>query len=361
MTYIDWLHRFDYEYSVFDSNIQFFQESTDKSSFKKKMWHSLKKHIGLLTNIVADYNVILQLSKLSLRQTNNLSTSYVEYAKNLKLVTVCSGLSKHFTNSQIKDGIVGEDAYFISSQQGKCDVIGVADGVGGWSSIGIDPSIFSFNLMKQCKRIVEKDELNIYKNNNPVSVKAPMQILEKAYKTMVESKDDKLIGSATACILLFDYASHNLFSANLGDSGFVVIRDNKIIHRSVEQQHYFNCPYQLAIYPLNMSRNIQTDGAESAIKNSFKLIEGDLICLATDGLWDNLNDDMLLKMLKNKFENSNDIQLAADNIVEHTVKLSLDAQYLSPFAIAAKQHQRDYEGGKPDDITVLLARVTYSD
>lgn len=56
---------------------------TDKASFKKKMWHSLKKHIGLLTNIVADYSVILQLSKLSIRPTCNLSTS-IEYGRSLR-------------------------------------------------------------------------------------------------------------------------------------------------------------------------------------------------------------------------------------------------------------------------------------
>ena len=40
-----------------------------------------------------------------------------------------------------------------------------------------------------------------------------------------------------------------LHTANLGDSGFVVIRKNIIVHRSQEQQHYFNSPFQLAIHP----------------------------------------------------------------------------------------------------------------
>ena len=40
-----------------------------------------------------------------------------------------------------------------------------------------------------------------------------------------------------------------LHTANLGDSGFVVIRKNAIVHRSQEQQHYFNSPFQLAIHP----------------------------------------------------------------------------------------------------------------
>ena len=30
---------------------------------------------------------------------------------------------------------------------------------------------------------------------------------------------------------------------------------------------------------------------------------------------------------------------------------------MSPFAISAQKHGLDYKGGKPDDVTVLLARV----
>ena len=65
----------------------------------------------------------------------------------------------------------------------------------------------------------------------------------------------------------------------------------------MEQQHYFNCPYQLAIYPKNLNKEVQQDKPESAYVSSFQLDEGDLICLATDGLWDNLNDRSLLQLV----------------------------------------------------------------
>lgn len=32
---------------------------------------------------------------------------------------------------------------------------------------------------------------------------------------------------------------------NLGDSGLIIFRDGNIVFKTVEQQHYFNCPYQL--------------------------------------------------------------------------------------------------------------------
>ena len=137
---------------------------------------------------------------------------------------------------------------------------------------------------------------------------------------MLENKNQSVIGSSTACIIVFNRESNCLHSANLGDSGFVVIRQNKIVHRSQEQTHYFNSPFQMAILP-NVSRtsflvenydeipeqnndnnhnqNIDTsslinDSPDMASISSFDLREGDFIVIATDGLWDNLNESALL-------------------------------------------------------------------
>ena len=49
--------------------------------------------------------------------------------------------------------------------------------------------------------------------------------------------------------MVLDKKSQMLHSANLGDSGFLVIRQGSVVHQSSEMQHYFNTPYQLAIPP----------------------------------------------------------------------------------------------------------------
>lgn len=56
-------------------------------------------------------------------------------------------------------------------------------------------------------------------------------------------------GSSTACIVVLDRRSHRLHTCNLGDSGFLVVRRGEVVHRSDEQQHYFNTPFQLSIAP----------------------------------------------------------------------------------------------------------------
>jgi protein phosphatase PTC7 len=177
---------------------------------------------------------------------------------------------------------------FIASQKG-ADVIGIADGVGGWREMGIDPSKFSSSLMKQCKRLVEQEN-NIFADSNNVNNKAPLNLLVNSYNALLESKNADLIGSSTACLIVFNRETKYLYSANLGDSGFVVIRNNEIVHRSKDTVHYFNAPFQLAILPRIRSEDAYFyDSPYSASLSSFELAEGDFVVLATDGLWGMLN------------------------------------------------------------------------
>ena len=49
--------------------------------------------------------------------------------------------------------------------------------------------------------------------------------------------------------MVLDRQRHRLHTCNLGDSGFLVVRAGEVVHRSDEQQHYFNTPFQLSIAP----------------------------------------------------------------------------------------------------------------
>ena len=52
-----------------------------------------------------------------------------------------------------------------------------------------------------------------------------------------------LQGTSTACILALE--DSKLHAANVGDSGFIVVRKQKVVFKSPSQQHRFNFPYQL--------------------------------------------------------------------------------------------------------------------
>ncbi|XP_010114067.1 PREDICTED: protein phosphatase PTC7 homolog, partial [Chlamydotis macqueenii] len=132
----------------------------------------------------------------------------------------------------------GDDACFVARHR-SADVLGVADGVGGWRDYGVDPSQFSGTLMRTCERLVKEGR---FVPSNPVG------ILTAGYCELLQNKVP-LLGSSTACIVVLDRTSHRLHTANLGDSGFLVVRGGEVVHRSDEQQHYFNTPFQLSIAP----------------------------------------------------------------------------------------------------------------
>lgn len=307
-------------------------------------------------------------------------------APSFRLVTGYYGLSKEVfygksPNFDKTKTTYGDDSWFVTSHK-NIDVLGVADGVGGWREMGIDPSKFSSSLMQQCKRIVEQDLIypkttlskseadaavsNSTSSSDQIGERTPIDILVESYQSLRESKDPSLIGSSTACIVVFNRESRLVHTANLGDSGFVIVRDNKIVHRSQEQCHYFNAPYQLAIVPTlpGMAENEMSsfnDSPQSASSSTFELLEGDFVVLGTDGLWDNLSEGLLLLKIANiKSYSLEDLQRAAHDIVNFAAELARDPEYFSPFALSARKNGYEFRGGKPDDITLLLARVTKS-
>jgi protein phosphatase PTC7 len=222
-----------------------------------------------------------------------------------QLVSACYGISKEqysnspsaFVTKLKKRAVYGDDAWFISSHK-TCDTLAVADGVGGWRDSGVDPSVFSSTLMRQCKRVVEQEQYGPLLDPYKIDLSTPLTILASAYHSMIETKDSGLMGSSTACVLVFNRETRRVYAANLGDSGFLVVRDNKVIHRSQQQFHYFNCPLQLSLVPAALVKEgWLADKPEEAALSSVELVEGDFIVTATDGLWDNLDDSQILPKL----------------------------------------------------------------
>jgi len=103
------------------------------------------------------------------------------------------------------------------------------------------------------------------------------------------------------------------------------------------------------------------DTPEMAVSTRYSLLPGDLVLLATDGLFDNMPESMLLKILNGlKERGQRDLLEGASKVVEKARELSLNASFQSPFALKAREHNVPYSGGgKPDDITLILASVPF--
>jgi protein phosphatase PTC7 len=280
--------------------------------------------------------------------------------RSFHLVTALSGISKSHSGStpvsafpppsfaHMKQRSFGDDSCFFA-RHSLGDVLGVADGVGGWRAYGVDPSIFPQSLMSICERMVREGRF---------TPQQPIDILSASYQELQQDKVP-LIGSCTACIVALHKEKNTIYTANLGDSGFMVIRDGRVVHRSEEQQHYFNTPFQLSVAPTLLEGVVLSDSPTSAQSTTFTVQEGDIILLGTDGLFDNMKDDMILRHVSQLKNNSlEDIQKVANSIADEAHKLAFDPTYVSPFAVSAAANGFQVMGGKPDDVTVLVARVT---
>nr|CAH7744820.1 unnamed protein product [Callosobruchus chinensis] len=264
------------------------------------------------------------------------------------LVSAVCGFSKHRKIQRLIKGQFGDDAWFTAKYK-TADVLGVADGVGGWRAYGIDPGEFSLHLMRTCERMVK---LGRFTPTNP------SELLANSYYELMSHKK-AILGSSTACVVILNKENSTLYTANIGDSGYMVVRRGRIVRRSEEQQHYFNTPFQLSLPPPGARREVLSDRPDSAAQDNIPVEDGDVILVATDGVFDNLPNNVILnELLKVQGERcASRLQMVANSLAWMARNLSFDETFISPFAESAFANGINTIGGKPDDITVILATV----
>ncbi|KAI8140827.1 phosphatase 2C-like domain-containing protein [Fennellomyces sp. T-0311] len=268
------------------------------------------------------------------------------------------GASEHYQSTQ-----VGEDAYFV-----RADALGVADGVGGWAgTLGANPALYSRKLMHHAYLELERfdnvddDCFAKYDEADPVD------ILQRSYEiSLMEARREGVIGSSTACVALL--RNDELRVANLGDCGIAVIRQNSYIFRNEEQQHAFNFPYQLGTNSPDKPKDAQTF--------DISVEKGDIVILGTDGLFDNLFDKEILSIVRAhvnaytipgsgqrppRLLNFNPQKLS-DALADRARAVSEDRRNMdSPFQTQAINEGYFHQGGKSDDISVVVAIINDSE
>tara|TARA_Y100000996_G_scaffold311707_1_gene248058 strand:- start:53 stop:802 length:750 start_codon:yes stop_codon:yes gene_type:complete len=226
----------------------------------------------------------------------------------------------------------GEDSYVVSSPTNS--TIAVADGVGGWESKGVNPRAFADEMLIKTYQYMKKGEIN------------PKKAITEAYAQLSE------IGSATFCMGKLD--SDGIFRvANIGDSGFMVIRKGQILIESAEHQHRFNYPYQLGIGEDGQPHG--QDRPEDAQEYSMELEKGDIIVMGSDGLFDNLWPKQILSYFD---DHSLNPKVNSQELAGLAYEESQKKDNFVPFfqrAKDARQPFATYRGGKEDDITVIVS------
>ncbi|XP_055824609.1 probable protein phosphatase 2C 55 [Solanum dulcamara] len=225
----------------------------------------------------------------------------------------------------------GEDAHFICTLT---PAIGVADGVGGWADLGIDAGLYARELMSHSLAAIQDE---------PKGSIDLIRALEKAYMRT------KAKGSCTACIVAL--IDGGLYAINLGDSGFMLVRNGCAAFKSPSQQHGFNFPYQLDC-------NNAGDSPSSAMVFKITVVPGDVLIVGTDGLFDNLYDEDISGVVFQSVEGGLGPQITGQRIAELAQQRAMDHTKSSPFSDGARKAGFDYHGGKLDDITVVVSYIT---
>ena len=94
------------------------------------------------------------------------------------------------------------------------NVIAVADGVGGWAESGVDPAKFSRALCKNIAGLCALDEDKY--------LKTPVDLIVESVETNRET------GSSTCVVVSLERDNPILHTANLGDSGYLLLRKTGI-------------------------------------------------------------------------------------------------------------------------------------
>ncbi|MEW5318281.1 MAG: hypothetical protein WDW38_009514 [Sanguina aurantia] len=239
-------------------------------------------------------------------------------------------------------GYGGEDAYFMT--QGKNGVygMGVADGVYMWKELGIDSGAMSRDLMTTAQQMVAGGHEDVFK------------IMQQAAR---HTTQHGIEGSATACLATINTQQGQLHAANLGDSGFLLLGRSgdggrgalDIKLRTNQLEHEFGCPFQLG-------HHRYANSVDDADLVTHHVVPGDVLVMGTDGLLDNLGDSEIVREVQQCLTNGSSPGEAVRHLVKLAFEASMDRKRSTPYSRGATEaFDMAYSGGKPDDITVLVA------
>lgn len=245
----------------------------------------------------------------------------------------------------------GDDAFVCSP----C-YIGVADGIGAWNTRLQGHAALWSRLILHFWAL--ETEHQIFRFNDPSRTSADVftsqssiVALQASYETTTAlAKPVPFFGTTTACLALL-LPPTTLLLTNVGDSQAFLFRpsEGRFIARTEEQWHLFDCPRQLGTNSLDTP-----EGVAKVVEVPVE--EGDLVLIATDGLMDNLWESEISRVLMKWVEKGEGEGHMAEELVEKAQIVAADPWGLSPYMERAVEQGLVIEGGKWDDISVVVAR-----
>ncbi|MFS7978905.1 putative protein-serine/threonine phosphatase [Helianthus anomalus] len=223
----------------------------------------------------------------------------------------------------------GDDAYFVAGSKW----LGVASGVSQWSFEGTGPGVYAQELMKTCEEIVL--------DTCSVPVTNPVELLCRGVK------ETNMSGSSN--VLLANFNGQVLHVANIGDTGFLVIRHGAIYKKSSPSLHEFHFALQVE----------DSDDPLQLVEESFIELEvGDIVISATDGLFDNLYEREITMIVSKSLQAGMKPKEIANILATRAQEVGKSSFVRCPFSDAAQAAgYTGYAGGKPDNVAVIVSLV----
>jgi serine/threonine protein phosphatase PrpC len=261
----------------------------------------------------------------------------------------------------------GDDAVLVAD-----NFIGVNDGVGAWATKERGHAALWSRLLLHFWALEAEREVG------KTSKLDPVEYLQRAYEETIRAttSPNEWLGTTTTVTALLHFTGDNaenakplLYVTNLGDCKVLVIRpsEEKVLFRTTEQWHWFDCPMQLGTNSVDTPR-------KDAVLSEVQLEEDDLVLAVSDGVLDNLWEhevltitlDSLKKWDEGHFEEK-DIDWAppahladermvfvARELLKAALAIAQDPFAESPYMEKAIEEGLAIEGGKMDDISVVV-------
>ncbi|KAL3481136.1 hypothetical protein BJX99DRAFT_243788 [Aspergillus californicus] len=261
----------------------------------------------------------------------------------------------------------GDDAVLVTE-----NVLAVNDGVGAWATRPRGHAALWSRL------ILHFWALEIERIPNPDATVDSIGYLQRAYEetTQATASPGEWYGTTTSVTALL-HKTHDstgaekplLYVTNIGDCKVLVIRpsEEKVLFRTEEQWHWFDCPMQLGTNSVDTPR-------KNAVLSLVDLEEDDIVLAVSDGVLDNLWEHEVLsitleglkKWEHGRYDNKElewappavlaegKMVFLAREVLKAALAVAQDPFAESPYMEKAVDEGLAIQGGKMDDISVVV-------
>ena len=250
------------------------------------------------------------------------------------------------------------------------------DGVGAWAQKERGHAALWSRLIAH---YWAKETQNALKDITELQAVDAVQYLETAFEKTKSAtnfgEENQIMGTTTASGAVLHHKivrQRNMkdeqvpvvAAVSLGDCAVLVVRpglgaaEGELVFKSKEDWHWFDCPRQLGTNSPDTPRN-------NAFVETVDVKEGDVVVVVSDGVTDNLYEEEIVEWVDEcvrkwddrEKEAEDGVVFVARTIMEKAREVALDPYAGSPYMERAVDEGLAAEGGKLDDISVVVGVV----